>query len=103
MILTDDVIYNGFVISQLSNGSFRVTKNDGSDKHTHLKHLSACYKLIDNVNECKIPKRCNLYYIESHIRLVDDDSDYKRKLQEFYDVKVSKGKKDGFYRPMKNF
>lgn len=98
----EDIIYNGFIIKQVHNGSFRVTRID-SNKHTHLRNLNPCYKLIDNVNNHKIPTRCGLYYLESHIRLADNE-EYKRKLQEYYDVKLNKGKKQVYYNPhKKNF
>lgn len=99
----EDIIYDGFTINQIHNGSFRVTRNDGSTKHTHLQNLNPCYKLIDNVNNHKIPTRCGLYYLESHIRLADNE-EYKQKLQDYYDVKVNKGKKQRYYNlHKKNF
>ena len=91
------IFYNGFIINQIHNGSFRVTRNDDSDEHTHLRNLSACYKLIDNINHKKIPKRCGLYYLESHIRLANND-EYKRKLQNYYNVKVQKGRKEQYFK-----
>lgn len=92
----EDIIYNGFIISQINNGSFRITRNDGSNKHSHLKNLNPCYKLIDNVNNHRIPTRYGLYYLESHIRLADNE-EYKRKLQNYYGVKKNKGKPQVYY------
>ena len=56
--------------------------------------------MIDNIVWKRIPKRCGLYYIQSHIRLTDD-KEYKRKLQDYYNVKVNKGKKISYYNPCK--
>ncbi len=94
------IIYNGFIISQINNGSFRVTRNDNSGKHSHLRNLNPCYKLIDNVNNHRIPTRCGLYYLESHIRLANDEK-YKRKLQKYYEVKNNKGKRQSYYNTYK--
>lgn len=91
----EDIIYKGFVIKQISNGSFRVARNDGSNKHTHLRNLKPCYRLINNVANHIIPTRCGLYYLESHIRLADDDN-YRQKLEDYYNVKVNKGKKQNY-------
>lgn len=39
-------------------------------------------------------------FLESHIRLTDDE-EYKRRLQNYYDVKMNKGKKQNYYNPNK--
>lgn len=95
----DDIIYNGFCIRKTKTG-FRVTRNDGSDVHSHLINISACYKLIDNVNHHKLPKKCREYYITSHIR-VSNNKEYTRKLEEYLKVKQNKGKKQNYYNPSK--
>ena len=91
------ICYKGHFIDRTKNG-YRISKTTDTSVHTHLKNLNPSYKLIDNVVNHKIPTRCGLYYIMSHIRLADDE-DYKRKLQEYYDVKVNKGKKQGYFNP----
>ena len=80
------ISYKGYFIDKTENG-YRICKDDNTNIHTHIKNLNPSYKLIDNVVNHKIPTRCGLYYLESHIRLTDNE-DYKRKLQEYYDVKV---------------
>lgn len=95
----EEIEYDGFIVSKTNTG-FRVTRNDGSDKHTHLKNKNPCFKLIDNVNRKRIPKRCGAYYIESHIRL-SDDKEYTRKLEEYLAVKLNKGRKEMYYNPHK--
>lgn len=67
--------------------------------HTFAIYLPS-YKLIDNVTNKCIPKRCGFYYLESHIRIADDE-EYKRKLQDYYNVKISKGIKQHYYNPHK--
>ena len=81
-----------------TENGYRICKDDNTNIHTHIKNLNPSYKLIDNVVNHKIPTRCGLYYLESHIRLTDNE-DYKRKLQEYYDVKVNKGRKQEYFNP----
>ena len=91
------ISYKGYFIDKTENG-YRICKDDNPNIHTHIKNLNPSYKLIDNVVNHKIPTRCGLYYLESHIRLTDNE-DYKRKLQEYYDVKVNKGRKQNYINP----
>lgn len=93
------ITYKGFFIDKTDTG-YRISKQSDTSIHTHLHNLSASYKLIDNVVNKRIPTRCGLYYIKSHIRIVDDE-EYKRKLQDYYDVKANKGKKQNYYNPHK--
>lgn len=88
----DRIEYKGFFIDRTETG-YRISRQSDTSIHTHLRNLSPSYKLIDNIVNKRIPTRCGLYYILSHIRLVTDDEEYKRKLQNYYDVKVNKGKK----------
>jgi hypothetical protein len=98
-----DIKYKGYVISKTHNGTYRITKDDGSDKHTHLQNLNPCYKLIDNVVAKKTPKRCGFYFITSHIRLSDDET-YINRLKDYIEVKKQKGKKQNYFNPhRKNF
>lgn len=89
--------YKGFFIDRTSTG-YRVSKQSDSSIHSHLHNKNPCFKLIDNVVSKRIPKRCGLYYLESHIRLAED-LDYKRKLQDFYKTKLNKGIKQKYYNP----
>lgn len=94
--------YKGFFIDRTETG-YRISKQSDTSIHTHLHNKNPCFTLIDNVIGKRIPHRCGLYYLESHIRLTDD-LDYKRKLQDYYDVKVNKGKKQKYHNPhMKRF
>lgn len=88
------ICYKGYFIDKTHTG-YRISKQFIPALHTHLKNLSPCYTLIDNVVKKKIPRRCGLYYLESHIRL-SEDVEYKRKLQDYYNVKVNKGKKQNY-------
>lgn len=94
--------YKGFFIDRTKTG-YRISKVSDSSIHTHLHNKNPCFKLIDNVINKHIQKRCGLYYLQSHIRLAYD-LDYKRKLQNYYEVKLNKGKKQNYYNPhMKRF
>lgn len=91
--------YKGFYIDRTKTG-YRISRQTDTSIHTHLCNLSPSYKLIDNIVSNRIPKRCGLYYLESHIRLADD-KEYKRKLQDYYNVKVNKGRKQQYFNSRK--
>lgn len=91
--------YKGFFIDRTKTG-YRISKQSDSSIHSHLRNKNPCFTLIDNVVNKRIPKRCGLYYLESHIRLAEN-LDYKRRLQDYYDIKVNKGKKQNYYNPHK--
>lgn len=96
------IAYKGFFIDRTETG-YRISKQSDISIHTHLRNKNPCFKLIDNVIGERIPRRCGLYYLQSHIRLTDD-LDYKRRLQDYYDIKVNKGTKQKYYNPhMKKF
>lgn len=82
--------YRGYRIDKTEN-SFRVTLDDGSDRHTHLKSKSFCIKLIDFVADKKIPKRVSNYILESCIRISTDET-YKNKITELLTVRKRKTK-----------
>ena len=90
--------YKGYFIDRTETG-YRVSKSTDTDIHTHLKNLNPSYKLIDNVLNKKIPKRCGNYYLESHARLSTDEN-YIRKITELLEVKRSKTKQF-YYNPHK--
>ena len=64
--------YRGYMIESTENG-FRITLNDGSDKHTHIRSRHFCKKLIDYVVDKKVPTRVSNYVLESCRRLSTDE------------------------------
>lgn len=92
--------YKGFEISHCGDG-LRVTRlNDENDLHTHLNSLKACYSVIDDVLDEKLPyKRCNWYLISLY--RLSTNEDYKRKIQEVLDTRKNKGKKPKYYNSRK--
>lgn len=91
--------YKGFFIDKTNTG-YRVSNQSDASMHTHLRNKNPCFKLVDNVVGKRIPRKCGLYYLKSHIRLADD-KEYKKNLQDHYDVKVTKGRKQDYYNPHK--
>lgn len=89
--------YKGFFIDRVDTG-YRISKQSDASVHTHLRNLSASYKLIDNIVNKQIPTRCGTYYIESHVRLAEEN-EYKRKLEDYLNVKLNKGKKQRYFNP----
>lgn len=94
----EQIKYKGFFIDRTETG-YRISKQSDTSIHTHLRNLNPSYKLIDNVVNKRIPTRCGLYYLESHIRLADDK--YKQKLKDYYKLKLNKGKKQNYFNPHK--
>lgn len=90
--------YRGYRIELTENG-FRITLDDGSDQHTHLKSKRFCKKLIDYVVDRKVPKRVGNYVLESCVRLSTDEN-YIRKVAELLEVRKSKTKQF-YYNPHK--
>ncbi len=91
--------YKGYFIDKTKTG-YRISKQSDISIHTHLRNISPSYRLIDNVINKRIPKRCGLYYLKSHIRIANDE-EYIRKLQDYYDVKINKGIRQQYYNPHK--
>ena len=91
------IVYKDYFIDKTKTG-FRVSKCDCLEKHSHLKNLKPCYKLIDNVINERIPRRCGFYYLESHAR-ISNDEEYIRKVREYITVKQNKGKKQDYFNP----
>ena len=90
--------YRGYRIEQTENG-FRITLDDGSDKHTHIKSKGFCKKLIDYVVNKKVPTRVGNYVLESCIRLSTDEN-YIRKVIELLEVRKNKTRQF-YYNPHK--
>lgn len=57
--------------------------------HTHLRSFNMAKTIIDNCINKKTPKTNNLYLLESHIRISNDDK-YKKMIEELIEVKGSK-------------
>lgn len=91
------ISYKGFYIDKISTG-YRICRQDDVTIHTHLVNINPAYKMIDNVIQKRIPKRCGLYYLESHARLSDNEG-YIRKVREYIEVKQNKSKKQNYFNP----
>lgn len=89
--------YHGYFIDKTEHG-YRICKPFDPSIHTHLKNLSPSYRLIDNVIQKRIPRKCGCYYLESHARLSDDDN-YICKIHDYIKVKQQKGRKQYYYNP----
>lgn len=90
--------YRGYRIETTDNG-FRITLDDGSDRHTHIKSKGFCKKLIDYVVDKKVPTRVSNYVLESCIRLSEDEN-YIRKVTELLEVRKNKTRQF-YYNPHK--
>lgn len=90
--------YRGYRIETTENG-FRITLDDNSDKHTHIKSKGFCKKLIDYVVDKKMPSRVSNYILESCIRLSTDEV-YTRKVTELLEVRKNKTRQF-YYNPSK--
>ncbi|MGL5718006.1 MAG: hypothetical protein ACRCX2_33695 [Paraclostridium sp.] len=91
----DKLVYikKNFLIDKVSNGYIVININkDFKCGHTHLKSFKASKTAIDLVLNRKIPRSTNFYYLESLIRLSDDEI-YIKKLNELIETRKRKGKK----------
>lgn len=68
------------------------TKREWNGNHTHLKSYSMAKTIINNVIYHKKPKTKNLYLLQSHIRLSDDEG-YIQFIENLINVTKNKGKK----------
>lgn len=93
--------YKGYFIDKTESG-YRVSKSTDTNIHTHLHNLNPSYKLIDNVISKKIPRRCGVYYLESHARLSDDEN-YIQKIRDYIEVKKNKTHQNYFNPHKKQF
>lgn len=92
------IAYKDFYIDKTAHG-YRICRSTDTSIHTHLKNLQPAYKLIDNVVAKIMPRRCGIFYLQSHIRLSTDE-DYIRKLNDYIKVKQNK-EKQYYYNPHK--
>ena len=90
--------YRGYSIEQTENG-FRITLDNGSDKHTHIRSRHFCKKLIDYVVDKKVPTRVSNYVLESCKRL-STDKHYITKIDELLEARKNKTKQF-YYNPHK--
>lgn len=93
--------YRGYRIDQTENG-FRITLDDGSDRHTHIKSKAFCKKLIDFVSNNKVPTRVSNYILESCIRLSTNEN-YIQKISKLIETRKSKDKQYYFNPRRKRF
>lgn len=63
-----------------------------SNGHTHLRNYKSAVACIDFVLKCKIPKRCDFYYLTS-LQRISDDAEYIEKIEMLKQVRKQKGKK----------
>lgn len=82
--------YRGYRIEQTETG-FRITLDDGSDKHTHIKSKSFCKRLIDYVADNKVPTKVSNYILESYIRLSTNEN-YIQKISKLIGTRKAKDK-----------
>ena len=66
------------------------TKHHFDDAHTHIKNHGYCKRLIYNVLYKRKPKTKNLYLLESHRRIADDNK-YIQLIDDI-EAKVRQGK-----------
>ena len=91
-------IYRGYRIEETLDG-FRITLDNDSDKHTHIRSKGFCKKLIDYVVDKNTPNRVSNYILESCIRLSQDEN-YTRKMSELLEVRRNRNRQF-YYNPHK--
>lgn len=72
------------------------TKKSFESGHTHLQSFQMSKTIIDNNIRKKRPKTNNIYLIESHIRVTEDNR-YKQILEELLDAKRDKTKDNKYH------
>lgn len=91
----DRLVYikKNFLINKVQNGYIVININkDFKCGHTHLKSFKASKTAIDLVLNRKVPRSTNFYYLESLIRLSDNEA-YAEKLEQLIQTRKNKGKK----------
>lgn len=91
----DRLVYikKNFLINKVSNGYIVININkDFKEGHTHLKSFKASKTAIDLVLNRKIPRSTNFYYLESLVRLSDDEA-YIEKIYQLIQTRKNKGRK----------
>lgn len=72
------------------------TKKSFENGHTHLQSFEMSKIIIDNSIRKKRPKTNNIYLIESHIRVTNDNK-YKQVLEELVEAKKDKTKDNKYH------
>lgn len=93
--------YRGYRIEKTEKG-FRITLDNESDRHTHIKSKAFCKKLIDYVADNKIPTRVSNYILESCIRLSTNEN-YIQKISKLIETRKNKDKQYYFNPYKKRF
>lgn len=88
--------YRGYRIENTKTG-YRITLDNGSDKHSHIRSKSFCKKLIDYVVDEKIPRRVSNYVLISLTRL-STNQNYIKKVNQLLNSRNSKTKQK-YYNP----
>ena len=68
------------------------TRKPFEEGHTHIKSLSYCKRLIYNCLYKRRPRTKNLYLLESHGRITDDEW-YLRQIEDLKDSRSKKKEK----------
>lgn len=85
-----------YVIFPVSNGFIvHNTNYPFEDKHTHMKHIGASKTIIDLALKRKVPKSTNFYFLESLIRISEDEK-YIEEIESLIEVRKVKGKKQSY-------
>lgn len=72
------------------------TKKNFKQGHTHVRDIHCAYWLCKMAYYKIIPKRSSQRNLQSLIR-ISDDKEYKEKVQQLYEVRKQKGKKQNYY------
>lgn len=87
-----------FIILPYENGwivyNMKLPFKDG---HTHLRNRKSAVAAVDFVLKGKIPKRTGFYYLQSLMRISDNES-YRTKVGELIEVRKGKGQKTKYQR-----
>ena len=93
---------NEFIILRVKKGFIVYnTKKEFENGHTHLQSFEMSKTVINNNIRKKRPKTHNIYLIESHIR-VSNDEKYKQILEEMLEAKKDKTKDNKYYKKSYN-
>lgn len=87
----------GYIILKVKKGYVVYnTKKSFESGHTHLQSFEMSKTIIDNNIRKKRPKTNNIYLIESHIRVADDNK-YKKVLEDLIEAKKDKTKDNKYH------
>lgn len=83
-----------FIIFKSGTGFVVYNKSKKFEEgHTHLKNFNAAKKAVNYVIIKKIPKKASFYYLESLIRLSNNQK-YVKQVRELMEVRKQKGSKE---------